>query len=510
METQSIWFESQNNFKFSSFEGKEEVDVAIIGGGITGVTAAYLLSQTGLRVKLLEAGRIGESNTGRSTGNLYSVVDKFFEELKSKYDEATILTILKSREEAINFIEKTIQTLNIDCDFKRVPWVRFSGTKEMDDPIQKEFVIAQELGLKVEWLEEGHEMLAPLQGRVGMKLDNQAQFNPYQYVAGVADILSHQGCGIHEGSRVNEIEKNEDSFTLTTDKGTLVTRHLIEATHTPIGISVLQTVLGPYREYGIATQTTKRLSQDGIYWGHYQKGKVTSVRHYKDRLLVIGEPHKVGQGSSIEGMGKLKTYAREYFGAEDISHEWGGQHYRPADLLPFIGQRLGSRSYVATGFATDGLTYGTVAALIIKDDILGIQNPYAEIYRSSRITPLKSAYKFIKENLNVVQQYAGDYLRHDSVKKLRADEGIVVNENGRRYAINKDQEGTLHVCSGICPHMGCIVHWNEGEHSWDCPCHGSRFDRLGNVIEGPALKSLGPVYESQELDIKRRQSEAQQ
>lgn len=510
METQSIWFESNENLEFPVFKGEEEVDVAIIGGGITGVTAAYLLSQTGLRVKLLEANKVGVSNTGRSTGNLYSVVDIFFEELKTKYDSNTILKILESREEAVNFIEKTIQTLKIDCDFKRVPWILYSGTEEMDEKIQKEYVAAMDFGLKVQWLEEGNELLAPLNGRVGMKLENQAQFNPYQYVIGVARILSSQNCTIHEGSRVTDIEKNEDFFTLTTDEGTVTTKHLIEATHTPIGFSSLQTVLGPYREYGVASKTKKRLTQDGIYWGHFKKGKVTSVRHYKDHLLVIGEPHKVGQGSSIEGIQHLKDFARSHFSAKEFPYVWGGQHYRPADLLPYIGKRMGSNSYVATGFSTDGLTYGTVAALIIKDDILGIQNPFAEIYRSGRITPLKSAYKFIKENMNVVQQYAEDYLRHDEIRELKNGQGIVVNEEGRRYAINKDEEGELHVCSAVCPHLGCIVHWNEGERSWDCPCHGSRFDLMGHVIEGPALIGLETVHDPKIQDINQRPSEAQQ
>ncbi|WPU64202.1 FAD-dependent oxidoreductase [Peredibacter starrii] len=510
METQSIWFSPNNEFEFAPFKGNEEVDVTIIGGGITGITAAYLLSQTGLKVKLLEANKLGVSNTGRSTGNLYCTMDVLFQDLLSKYDSNTILKVLQSREEAINFIEKTIQTLKIDCDFKRVPWVLFSGAEEVDKKIEKEYAHAMELGLKVEWLDKGHELLRPLKGRVGLKLDHQAQFNPYDYVLGVARILSQQGCSIHEGSRVLEIDKDGDLFSLTTDQGTLITKHLIEATHTPIGFSALQTVLGPYREYGVASKTTRPLVEDGIFWGRYDVDKKFSVRHYKDHLLIIGQPHKVGQGSSLEGIEHLKEFGQKMFALEEYQFEWGGQHYRPADLLPYIGRRMGSNSFVATGFSTDGLVYGTLAALIIKDEILGIQNSYAELYRSNRITPLKSAYKFIKENMNVAQKYAEDYLHREEIKDLGVDQGMVVNEDGRRYAINKDEEGHLHVCSAVCPHLGCIVHWNEGERTWDCPCHGSRFDRLGHVIEGPALKGLETVHEPKIGEVNQRSSEAQQ
>lgn len=494
MKTRSIWFEADVKSNYKALDGVKEVDVAIIGGGITGVTAAYLLSQTGHRIALLEADRIGVSTTGRSTGNLYSVMDIFFSELKTKYDDETIKRIIEGRKNAVDFIEKTVNTLGLECDFKRVPWVLFSGTGEMDDLIQKEYELAKSFELDPVWLPEQHEMLLPLKGRMGFMLEGQAQFNPYLYVDGLARVLSRQGCSIYEDSRVNEIAKDGELFSLETAKGEIKTKCLIEATHTPLGLSAYHTVLGPYREYGVAGTTKESLNREGIYWGHYQKGKVTSVRQYKDRLLVIGEPHKVGQGDTNEAVERLKNYARHYFSVMDFSHEWGGQHYRPADLLPYIGKKMGSSSYVATGLSTDGLTFGTLAALIIKDDILGIDNPYAELFRANRLTPLKSAYKFFKENSNAMKQFVEDYLRHDEIRELGPDQGIVLTEEGRKYAVNKDQEGNFHVCSGICTHMGCVVHWNAGECSWDCPCHGSRFDRDGKVLEGPAMKSLESVY----------------
>lgn len=501
MDTRSIWFEQHEEFSYPTLNQNIKSDVAIIGGGITGVTAAALLSGMGMSVTLLEAGKISESTTGRSTGNLYAMLDIFLSDLIAKYDEETIKSVMVSRREAIKLIEENVRTYGIDCDFKHVPWTVFSGTPEMDDMIKREFDLAKAMGLNVQLLDASHEMLIPFEGRIGILVEGQAQFNPYLYTKGLLEGIRSQGCEIFEKSRVTNIEKKGKTIILSTQSGSIEAKHVIEATHTPIGISVFQTMLGPYREYGVAGKTEKTPEREGIYWGHYEKGKVTSVRTYvkngEKYLLVIGEPHKVGQGDSEERIERLKFFGRKYFSVNTFTYQWGGQHYRPADLFPYIG-RTSDETYLATGFSTDGLTYGTLAAIIIKDEILGVKNPYSHLYSPHRFTPKKSISRFVKENLNVMSMYLRDYLHDEKIKSLKEGDGIVIYEDEHRYAVSKTAEGELKVCNAVCPHLGCIVHWNSAETSWDCPCHGSRFAQTGEVLEGPALSGLEVLSEYKE------------
>lgn len=513
METRSIWFEQHDELSYPILKQSKKADVAIIGGGITGVTAAGLLAGKGLSVVLLEAGKISESTTGRSTGNLYSMLDIFLSELIAKYDEETIKNVIASRREAIKLIEDNVRTYGIDCDFKHVPWTVFSGTPEMDEMIQREFDLAKTMGLNVQLLDASHEMLIPFNGRLGVKVEGQAQFNPYLYTIGLLEGIRSQGCEVFENSRVNKIEKKGEINILSTQFGSIEAKHVIEATHTPVGISVFQTMLGPYREYGVAGKAVKTPEREGIYWGHYEKGKVTSVRTYKKNgetyLLVIGEPHKVGQGDSLEKIESLKFFGRKHFAINTYTHQWGGQHYRPADLFPYIG-RTADGNYLATGFSTDGLTYGTLAAMIIRDEILGVKNPYASLYSPHRFTPKKSISRFVKENLNVMSMYLKDYLHNEKIKSLKEGEGMVVYEDEHRYAVSKTTEGELMVCNAVCPHLGCIVHWNNAENTWDCPCHGSRFAQTGEVLEGPALGGLEVLSEysvRMKKNVDRPQSE---
>lgn len=489
----SIWMKDVRAESFPSFRGELEVDVAIVGGGICGITSAQLLSGQGLTVAVLEAHEVAASNTGMSTGNLYCMLDIFLEELSSKYDYATVKKVVKSRKESIALIESNIQKYGIECSYKKVPWVRFSAIAEMDDKIRKEYQHAVKLGLDVYWMEARD--LENLRGRVGVKISNQAQFNPYAYTYFLAKSILKESCQIFEHSHADKIEHVDERYQLTTSQGILKAKHVIEATHTPLKISHLHTMLGPYREYGVSAPGGKILDQ-GIFWGYYQKDHLVSVRTHesqgKSHILVIGGPHKVGQGDGIAKIESLKNHGRLYFGVGEFDFEWGGQHYRPADLLPYIGKNANG-IYVATGFSTDGLTYGTLAASMFSDLILDRDNPYTELYNPLRVTPVKSAAHFIKENSNVFMMYVKDYMKHDEVHALERNEGVVIKDGGSRMAVCKDHEGEVRMCSAVCPHMGGIVHWNQAESSWDCPLHGSRFDLGGEILEGPAMSGLAGI-----------------
>ena len=281
---------------------------------------------------------------------------------------------------------------------------------------------------------------------------------------------------------------------------------MIMATHTPKGISFLHTLLGPYREYAIAVKLRGGYPPPGIYWSTEQPHH-HSLRSYsagdQQYLVVIGEPHKVGQHEhNDELFGKLEEFVQKRFDVESVVYRWAGQHYRPADGLPYIGESAASPDvYIATGFATDGLAYGTAAAILIKDLINNTPNPLADVYDARRFTPVASATEFVKENVNVIAQYLKDLpgtADEGEFADVAPGEGRTVETDGAKYAVYREDNGALHVVSAVCTHMDCIVDWNRAERSWDCPCHGSRFTVDGEVIEGPAIAPLQQYRKNEE------------
>lgn len=495
MSLKSIWEKNTPLKKtYEALIKDQKTDVLIIGAGMTGISCAEILAKEGFKIILLEAGLVGRNNSGRSTGNLYRCVDNTFSELLNEYEKDEIKEIFKSRDEAMRKIENTIQEYSLDCHYKRVPWVRYSLHPEMDEMLKGEYDIAKNLELDCEWVEARE--LDLLKGRCGIKCSSEAQLNPFLYIKELASKIEGLHCTIYEKSRVDEIKKENDNYIVSANGYKVESKYVIEATHTPIGFSILQTLISPYREYGIAMKLKKPLELNGIFWGHDQDNTMYSTRTYsesgKDYLIAVGMPHKVGQSSSALSFDGLISYLEKYFPCEKkLAYKWAGQHYRSADMLPYIGKRKDENFFVATGFSTSGLVYGVLAAMLIKNEILGIKKSDAKLYSPDRINPIKSSSKFFKENLNVMGQYVKDYLATNEAHGLKVESGVVIGGTlAEKVALYKDKQGKLHAHSAICPHLKCVVHWNQEEKSWDCPCHGSRFTARGKVIEGPSLKGL--------------------
>jgi len=494
MDMQSPWERQAPTTAFPKLENDITVDVAIIGGGITGITAAQLLKEKGYKVAVLESLRIAKGSTGKSTGNLYTITEYSMAELEGKYSISEIKQIVESRRKGMDFIRGNVQEFQIDCNYKTQPMFIF----ENDDSIkmEKEYDLAAEIAIPYSELKPDP---FPFSFKKGIKYEDQAQFNPYSYTKTIAENITGNGCDIYENSRVIDIDENESEITLKTKDATITANYIIHATHTPMGIELqYHTTLGPYREYGIAVTLKNSNYPEGIYWGHYNNQKY-SIRSYftKDEtyLICVGSPFKVGQAKNNQAhIEDLITFVKQNFEVEKVTHRWGAQNYKPADLLPYIGEKsTGSKQYIATGFSADGLVYGVLAAMIICDEISDVNNPYSELYKASRHQPLKAAKKFAKENLNVAAQIIKDYTLIGLDKQaldLSLKDGKVMQVDGKMLAIYKDEVGTITALSAICPHMGCVVHWNNAEESWDCPCHGSRFNVCGDVIEGPAYKAL--------------------
>lgn len=487
---QSIWEGTASNGQtFPVYSGDQSTEVVIIGGGITGLTAAYLLGTAGVPTILLEAHRIGLGTTGNSTGNLYATVDEHLSTIRKKWSDTVMKDIVNARSAALRFIEQMVTTNAIECNFSRQPFVFYS--EERGDKTKK-FIDDESSALDLAGLAPQILNTAglPFETYAALRVDGQAQFHPLKYVRALAKMLESK-CSIYEHSQVIDIDKEKGI--VKTDKGTVSAQKIVMATHTPKGALGIHSVLGPYREFGVACELPNEFP-GGIYWSmDAVKHSVRTLKDDKSYVMVVGDKFKTGQhGNSFEHIDGLANYLKERLPVAEPKFVWAGQQYRAADGLPYIGKADG-RAYYLTGFATDGLVYGTLASMIVTDHILGTDNEWASTFDVSRFTPLKSAKAFLKENLDNAVQYLKDVPGNVDAKELKdikAGEGKVMEHKGEKLAVYREDNGTLHTCSAVCTHMDCIVNWNPAERSWDCPCHGSRFNYDGALLEGPAITDL--------------------
>jgi len=496
MFTESIWNAFPNPKSYPVLKENISTDTLIIGGGVTGITLGMQLANKGKECIVLEARKVGGGTTSHSTGNLYVTIDAILSTLGAKYDAAVVQHVTMARQAALNQIKSNVAEYQLECDFENTPWYLYATDKDKNK-VEKEFETATEIGLA---MQRADMSLIPYNVSSAITLPDQAQINPLKYVQLLAAEIDQRFCRIFEDSPAMKIEKNKGGlFEISTPEGKIIAKHLVHATHTPKGFSFLQTLLGPYREYGIACQLKQRIDLKGIFWGYHNDEKY-STRTYeingKQYLLIIGKAHKVGQMTHNEkNILELENFAREHFEVSTIDFRWGGQHYRPADMLPFIGATE-DNLYVATGYATDGLVYGTLAGMMISDQISGKENQWTELFDPKRINPLKSASNFIKENINVAAQYL-DLIPGFEDDKAFVDmvegTGKVIDKDGHKLAVYRNYDKKLIVKSAVCTHLACVVHFNNAEKTWDCPCHGSRFGIDGSVLEGPALLPLHEI-----------------
>jgi glycine/D-amino acid oxidase-like deaminating enzyme/nitrite reductase/ring-hydroxylating ferredoxin subunit len=497
MKTQSIWNTFNQNINCPVLRGDAHTDVVIIGGGIAGLTTALLLSQEGFKVSLVEARGICRGTTSHSTGNLYTPVDHVLSDIKNKHGLSVVKDVLQARGEAFSLIEKMITANAFDCDFKKVPWHLYSAYENFNKKIAEQYEIGQQVGLNFHKTNSLPNTPYPVQSAV--ILNDQAQFHPLKYGQALAKLVAEKA-SLYENTPVIDIVEKKDHSEVLTPLGKIITKYVVHATHTPKGIMMVHTLLAPYREYGVACKL-KGDHPEGIFWGYYDEENHISTRTYnlngENYIFVMGGTHKVGQTQSTnEKMRELEKFALKYFNIKELSYRWGGQHYRPADFLPYIGKTHHEQTYIATGFSTDGLIWGTSSAIIIRDEILNRKNSYAKTFRPTRVDPLKSAKNFIKENANVIKQYLKDLPGKTDAKcfeDVKPGEGKVIERDGQKLAVHRDQESALHICSAVCTHMECILKWNDAEKSWDCPCHGSRFNTYGEILEGPAVLNLDNI-----------------
>lgn len=495
--TTSVWNANVSAPAYPQLNNDLETDVVIVGGGITGITAAYLLAAAGKNVVLLEARKIANGSTAFSTGNLYAAVGERLATIEKKHGEQVMLDVVKSRNTAINFIENQVLNHRIDCEFQRVPWHLFTTHSSSDKTkeVREEFEAGQRASL------EAHNIVPsafPFSDVTEIAtFDRQAQFNSYKYVLALSGLINMSNCSIYENSTVLNIEDG-DPCIVHTAYAKIKANHVIMATHSPKGIYQVHTEMEVYREFALAAKLKGPLPTESIYW-HLINSEQYSVRPYKNDdgefLIALGEPYLVGTSDNNEArLQRIEQYVHRHFEIDHIAYRWAAQNYKSGDGLPYIGvSPLQKNTYIATGFKADGLVYGTLAAMLITDDILGKEHPWFKLYSPTRFTPIASAKQFAKESFTVVTHLLKDHLAYGEVanlKEIKNGEGKSLTVDGEKVAAYRDENSELHIVSSVCTHLGCIVHFNSAEKSWDCPCHGSRFTIDGKVIEGPAYKNL--------------------
>ena len=492
MDTLSVWRGTAQGTGFAMLDGEATADVLIIGGGITGVTLAVLLAEQGKQVVLLEAGEIGSGTTGNSTGNLYETVANGMQEITSRWGAEVARHVAQERRAAIDFVQSRCDKLP-DVGFRRWALVQWAQATSDQPSIDKEIEALEAAGARVERANSVPATLPAAMGDV-LVLRGQAQFHPQAYVAAMAQMAAKAGARLHEHSRVLELDTKKRRAV--TASGAVQAREIVMATHTPKGIHLVHTEMPVHREYAIALEMDAEAPSPGpgTFWWHGSEGlSMRTVQAGERHFLVLaGQEHKVGIHNAKAGLMSLENLAQKHFAGRPVAWRWSAQNYRGADALPYIG-RNASDCFVATGFSTDGLTWGTVAARLIAAELLGHKAAFADLVKPNRLSPVKGAKNIIEENVTVVKQLVKDYLTSRQDEKLSAlqpGDSAIVDVEGETLAAWRAPDGELFAVSSVCPHMGCKVHWNSVETSWDCPCHGSRFRPDGTVIEGPALSPL--------------------
>jgi glycine/D-amino acid oxidase-like deaminating enzyme/nitrite reductase/ring-hydroxylating ferredoxin subunit len=493
---ESYWMASAGPPSYPPPDGDLEVDVAVVGGGIAGLSAAWDLVKAGRQVAVLDAGRIAAGVTGYTTAKLSALHTLIYAHLLDSFDEETARLYAESQQDAIAYAERTAGELGVDCEWERRPSYTYATSDGTARQVRAEAEAAARAGLPASFVTDV-DLPFPFAGAV--RVADQAQFHPRRYLLGLAAAIVARGGVIVEDSRVRRLTEG-DPCRLTTDDGrTITARDVVVATHYPIfDRALLFTRLVPHRELVVAAPIPADRDPDGMYITPDENTRSVRTAPYDDgrRLLIItGESFTPGAGEITARYERLIDWTRRHFGADEVAYRWAAQDNHSTDRVPYTGLlHAGARhTYVTSGYGGWGMSNGIMSGRLLAGLITGDPPPWAGIYDPRRVNPRREAVPFLKAQAKVAGHFVGDRLRacrSPSPEDLSPGTATVTRIGVEQCAVYRDEDGTLHALSATCTHLGCTVRFNDAERAWECPCHGSRFAVDGTVLQGPANRPL--------------------
>jgi glycine/D-amino acid oxidase-like deaminating enzyme/nitrite reductase/ring-hydroxylating ferredoxin subunit len=497
----SIWMNTASVPVFAPLDGDADAEVCVIGAGIAGLTCAYLLAREGKATMLIDALGVGAGESGRTTAHFFPP-DEWFANLEQAFGMYNTRLVGDSFGDAINLVESIIEREQIDCEFERLDGYLYAlpgnGLKDLD----KEFAAARRAGLDVEQLPRVPDLgfdTGPC-----VRYRNQAQFHPLKYLSGLARAYVRYGGVIHGATRALAIDGDKRAQTIRTERGKIHAGAVVVATNTPFNDRVvMHTKQAGYRTYVIGLRVPAGSVPRILLWDtgdpyYYLRLETPDLDADYDVLIVGGADHKAGQDARPEHRyDEIERWVRERFPmAQAVEYRWSGTVMEPSDGPAYLGRNPmdDKNVYLITGDSGNGMTHCTIGAALVTDLIMGRENPWAALYDPARKVA-HGVTDFLAEQANTLSRY-GEWLTGGEVAspaEIAAGQGAIVREGMRKLAVYRDEQGALHAHSAKCTHLGCVVHWNSAERSWDCPCHGSRFDVDGSVLHGPAVAALEEV-----------------
>lgn len=490
-----FWRDSIDFPSFSSLKEDMKVDVAIIGAGITGITTAYLLGKAGYKVALLEAGKILNGTTGHTTAKITAQHGLIYDELIHHFGEEKTQLYYQANMNARDFIKNVISELQIDCDFSEEDAYIYTNSESYMEKIHNELEAYKRLRISSDYVET-IPFNIPIMGAIVMK--NQAQFHPLKYLTKLVEEFIKLGGQIFEQTTAIDVAEGSNPAVITRDNHKIICDYVVSCSHFPFYDlkSFFFTRMYAERSYIISLKTEQKYPGGMYLSAEEPKRSIRSTSSKGEQFILIGgENHKTGHGiDTLTHYEALANFSRDVFGTHDIRYRWSAQDLTTLDNIPYIGPITSANQniLVATGYRKWGMTNGTAAAMLIQDLILKKDTPFLDVYTPSRFNADPSIKNFITQNADVAGQLLKGKL--EFIPKDPSDvangQGAVVIVNGQRAGAYRDSDGQLHLVDTTCTHIGCELSWNHGDHTWDCPCHGSRFSIDGEVVEGPAKKPL--------------------
>lgn len=472
-------------------------DIIIVGAGITGITTALMLQKAGRKCIILEANRIGFGTTGGTSAHLNTFFDATYPEIESDFGKASAKLVADSGKEAFAIMKGLVDEYMIDCDFEYKDGFLFSENEQETKQLKAILESSGNAGIAVS-LSTTNDVPVPFD--MAIKFNKQGQFHPLKYINALVRAFTDLGGIILEDIFVSDTKMEEGIIEVTAGGQRIKAANLVYATHIPPGITAFSFRCAPYRSYVLGVKLKDDSYPTGLAYDmqepyHYFRTHEVDGQKY---LILGGEDHKTGHDDPEQAFANLEAYLNQYYKVDSVVFKWSSQYYIPADGLPYIGRLAasGDNIYIATGFNGNGMMFGTLSAKIISDQILGIENPYLKLYSPSRMKPIAGFTDFVKENADVAWHFVADRFGMEEVNtisELKRGEGKVVEVQGKMLALYKDGRGKVTALSPVCTHAGCIVSFNAAEQSWDCPCHGGRFDISGKFLSGPPQKDLQQI-----------------